>query len=163
MIYYYFSGKKGLYMAVLEKAYGDIRAVEAELHLENLDLEAAIRRLADFTFDYQDANLNFVRLVSIENIHRAEHIAQSERLKNLNVAVLDTIARILDRGRAQGVFRAEVEPVDLHMMISAFCHFRVANRHTFGTIFRQDLGAPEIREKHRPMIGDAVVRYLKGG
>ena len=163
MIYYYFGSKEGLYMAVLEKAYGDIRAVEADLHLENLDPEAAIRRLIDFTFDYDEGNPDFIRLVSIENIHHARYIAQSKAIRNLNVAVIDTIAGILDRGRQQGVFRADVDPVDLHMLMSSFCFFRVSNRHTFGTIFRQDLGAPEIREKHRRMIGDAVVRYLKGG
>lgn len=162
MIYYYFGGKEGLYIAVLEKAYGDIRAIEADLHLENLDPETAIRRLAEFTFDYHDANPNFIRLVSIENIHRAEHIAQSETLRNLNVAVLDTIAGILERGRAQGLFRADVSPVDLHMLISSFCFFRVSNRPTFGTIFRQDLDDPQIRERHKRMIGDAVVRYLRG-
>jgi hypothetical protein len=40
--------------------------------------------------------------------------------------------QILERGYAAGVFRRPVDAVDLHMMISAFCFFRVANRHTFG-------------------------------
>ncbi|HYG86509.1 MAG TPA: TetR/AcrR family transcriptional regulator [Azospirillum sp.] len=162
MIYYYFGSKEGLYIAVLEKAYGDIRAIESDLHLEDLDPEQAIRRLVEFTFDYEEANPNFIRLVSIENIHRAEHLAGSDKIRNLNVTVIDTIAGILERGRKQGVFRTDVEPVDLHLLISSFCFFRVSNRHTFGTIFRQDLGAPEIREKHKRMIGDTVVRYLKG-
>ncbi|PWC54839.1 TetR family transcriptional regulator [Azospirillum sp. TSO22-1] len=162
MIYYYFGSKEGLYIAVLEKAYGDIRAVEADLRLGDVSPEQAIRRLVEFTFDYEEAHPNFIRLVSIENIHHAEYIRQSETIRNLNVAVIDTIAGILRRGREAGVFRTEVEPVDLHMLISSFCFFRVSNRHTFGTIFRQDLGAPDLREKHRRMIGDAVVRYLTG-
>jgi hypothetical protein len=33
---YYFGGKEGLYLAVLEKAYADIRQVEADLDLGNL-------------------------------------------------------------------------------------------------------------------------------
>lgn len=162
MIYYYFGSKEGLYIAVLEKAYSDIRAIESSMHLENLDPEQAIRRLVEFTFDYEGSHPNFVRLVSIENIHHAEYITQSKTLQNLNVAVIDTIAGILERGRATGVFRTAVEPVDLHMMISAFCFFRVSNRHTFGTIFRLDLDDPAIRDKHRRMAADAVVRYLKG-
>ncbi len=162
MIYYYFGGKEGLYIAVLEKVYGDIRAVESDLRLEDLDPEQAIRRLVEFTFDYEEAHPDFIRLVSIENIHHAKYIAQSSAIRNLNVPVIDTIAEILTRGRRQGVFRVDVDPVDLHMLISSFCFFRVSNQHSFGTIFRQDLGAPEIRGKHRAMIGDAVVRYLKG-
>ena len=44
-IYYYFGSKEGLYVAVLEKAYGDIRAIEGDLHLEDLDPEQAIQSL----------------------------------------------------------------------------------------------------------------------
>jgi hypothetical protein len=60
------------------------------------------------------------------------------------------------------VFRVGIDPVDLHMLISAFCFFRVSNRHTFGTIFRRDLSEPGLRETHRRMIGDAVIRLLQG-
>src|SRR5436190_16199298 len=73
MIYYYFGGKEQLYIAVLEHAYSAIRAAEQAIEVDHLDLLAAIRRLAELTFDYQEANTDFVRLVSIENIHRAEH------------------------------------------------------------------------------------------
>jgi hypothetical protein len=46
------------------------------------------------------------------------------------------------------------------MMISAFCFFRVANRHTFGAAFGRDLTDPASHEHHRKMIGDLVVSYL---
>ena len=87
--------------------------------------------------------------MSIENIHRAEHMAKSAALANLNTPAIDVIARILERGRADGAFRRDVDAIDLHMMISAFCVFRVANRHTFGTIFGRDLTDPALRERYR--------------
>jgi AcrR family transcriptional regulator len=37
MIYYYFSSKEGLYLAVLEAAYRRMRQIEAELHLQDLE------------------------------------------------------------------------------------------------------------------------------
>jgi hypothetical protein len=46
------------------------------------------------------------------------------------------------------------------MMISAFCVFRVANRHTFGTLFERDLTDPELRGHYRTMLGDMVVDYI---
>ena len=46
------------------------------------------------------------------------------------------------------------------MMISAFCVFRVANRHTFGAIFDRDLTSPKLRRHYREMLGDMVVAYL---
>ncbi|WP_042445805.1 TetR/AcrR family transcriptional regulator [Azospirillum sp. B510] len=161
MIYYYFGGKEELYLAVLEKAYGDIRAIENRLNLQDLEPETAIRTLIDFTFDYHERHEDFIRLVSIENIHRAEHMRKSKAIANLNVTVIDTLARILERGRAKGVFKAEVKPIDLHMMISAFCFFRVSNRHTFNLIFHQDLAASDTRSRHKTMIADTIVSLLK--
>ena len=46
------------------------------------------------------------------------------------------------------------------MMISAFCVFRIANRHTFGAIFGRDLLDPALRDHYRRMLGDMVVGYL---
>ena len=48
------------------------------------------------------------------------------------------------------------------MLISSFCFFRVSNRHTFGAIFQQDFSEPGYLEKHKQMIGDAVLSWLKG-
>lgn len=162
MIYYYFASKEGLYLAVLEQAYSEIRALEASLDLSALDPEAAIRALVETTFDYDDAHPDFVRLVGIENIHRAEHVARSQVIRDLNVTVIGSIAEVLRRGRETGCFRADIAAVDLHMLISSFCFFRVANRHTFGSIFEVDLADPAVRARHKRLIGDAVLRYLAG-
>src|SRR5947209_4218589 len=77
MIYYYFRSKEELYLAVLEHAYEGIRKAEQAIDVDHLDPVAAIRRLAELTFDHHEANPSFIRLVSIENIHRAEHLARS--------------------------------------------------------------------------------------
>ncbi len=107
MIYYYFASKEGLYLAVLEQAYSEIRALEASLDLSALDPEAAIRALVETTFDYDDAHPDFVRLVGIENIHRAEHIARSQVIRDLNITVIGSITEVLRRGRESGCFRAD--------------------------------------------------------
>jgi AcrR family transcriptional regulator len=161
MLYYYFGSKEGLYLAVLEQVYGDIRSVEQELDLASLSPVEAIRRLIEFTFDYEEAHPEFIRLVSIENIHHGRHLAQSSTLQKQNLIVIDTLTGILERGRRAGVFRLDIDAVDLHLMISAFCFFRVSNRHTFGTLFGCDLTAPLLRAKHKQMIGDAIIRMLE--
>ncbi len=74
MLYYYFGSKEGLFVAVLERAYAAIRAAEREVDVEHLDPVAAIRALAELTFDHHEAHPDFIRLVSIENIHRGEHM-----------------------------------------------------------------------------------------
>ena len=160
MIYYYFGSKEELYVAVLERAYAAIREAEQEIDVDHLDPIAAIRRLAELTFDHHEANPSFLRLVSIENIHRAEHLRRSAQIANLNVPAIDLIARILDRGYASGTFGRRVDAIDLHMMISAFCVFRISNQHTFGVIFDRDLTSPDLRERYRTMLADMVVSYL---
>ncbi|MGX1315797.1 AcrR family transcriptional regulator [Streptomyces calvus] len=52
MIYYYFGGKEQLFTAVLERAYGVIREAEQQLDVDHLDPVAAVRRLAELTFDH---------------------------------------------------------------------------------------------------------------
>lgn len=163
MIYYYFGGKEKLYIAVLEKAYGEVRALESTIDVQHLAPVEAIRTLAELTFDHHDAHQDFIKLVSIENVHRAEHLRKSEVLVNLGGPVSHLISQILDAGRASGDFVADVDAIDMHMMISSFCCFRIANQHTFGALFGRDMTAPEHRAKHRRMIGEMVVAYLTGG
>ncbi|MET7391341.1 TetR family transcriptional regulator [Streptomyces sp. NPDC005529] len=160
MIYYYFGGKGQLFTAVLERAYTVIRQAEQKLDVEHLDPVAAIRRLAELTFDHHEAHPDFIRLVSIENIHEAEHIVASDELGRIGSPALDVIGRILATGRASGLFTADVDAVDLHAMISSYCFFRVSNRHTFGALFGRDLIAPDQRDRYRAMLGDMVIAYL---
>jgi AcrR family transcriptional regulator len=161
MIYYYYGSKEQLFVAVLERAYAEIRAAEQTIDVDHLDPAAAIRRLAELTFDHQESHPDFSRLVAIENIHRAEHIAGAD-LSRQNSPAIELIERILERGYADGTFRRRVDAVDLHMMISSFCVFRMANRHTFGAIFDRDLADPALRDRYRRMLGDMVVDYLRG-
>ncbi|MBB2946542.1 TetR/AcrR family transcriptional regulator [Actinoplanes lutulentus] len=160
MIYYYFGGKENLYIAVLELAYTGIRALERQVDVEHLDPAEAIRRLTALTFDHHESHPDFIRLVSIENIHYARHIVRSEILAGLANPALDTLTRILDRGRAAGQFRRDADPIDVHMMISAFCVFRTANRYTFNAIFKRDMLDPARRDHYQAMIGDLVLEYL---
>ncbi|MCI0995409.1 TetR family transcriptional regulator [Pseudomonas corrugata] len=161
MIYYYFNSKEQLYIEVLEKLYGDIRSTESRLHLAELAPVDAIRRLVEFTFDHHDRNVDFVRIVSIENIHNAEYVKQSGVIKAMNSSILDALDLILRRGAEEGVFRAGLEPQDVHLLISSFCFHRVSNRHTFGEIFQIDLADEAIKQRHRQMICESVLRYLQ--
>lgn len=160
MIYYYFGSKEGLYLAVLEKAYRKIRSLEADLELADLPPVEALRTLIASTFDHDEKNPDFVRLVSIENIHHASHMKRSSEIGELNLSIVRTIDEILDRGRREGVFRRDIDAIDLHMLISAFCFFRVSNRYTFGTIFHRELSEPDLYNRHKQMIADAVTAYV---
>ena len=161
MIYYHFESKEALYIAVLEAAYRRIRAIEAELHLDDLAPEDALRKLVAFTFDYQHDNEPFIRLVMNENMHRGEYLARSSIIQELNVPAIDAVSRVYQRGLDAGVFRRDVDPIDLHMSISALCFFNVANRYTFSLIFKRDLTSPAALRARRDSVVEMVVRYLR--
>jgi AcrR family transcriptional regulator len=161
MIYYHFGSKEGLYLAVLEAAYARIRAIEADLHLEDLAPEDALRKLVAFTFDYQQDNEDFIRLVMNENMQRGEFLAQSRTIQELNVPAIDAVRRVYERGVREKAFRRGLDPVDLHMSISALCFFNVANRHTFSLIFKRDMGTPAALRARRDSIVEMVVRFVR--
>ncbi|OLF52116.1 TetR/AcrR family transcriptional regulator [Pseudomonas chlororaphis] len=161
MIYYYFGSKEQLYVEVLEKLYGEIRSTESRLHLAELEPREAIRRMVEFTFDHHDRNVDFVRIVSTENIHKAEYVKKSSVIRSMNNTILDALNEILRRGVEAGVFRSGLEPLDVHLLISSFCFYRVSNRHTFSEIFQIDLPDETIKQRHREMICESVLRYLQ--
>lgn len=160
MLYYYFDSKEGLYQAVLEKVYGDIRALEQALRIDVLEPREGLRRLVEFTFDYHDKHRDFVRLISIENIHGAKYLEQLKSFRDRNVSIIKTIEALVDSGVASGAFRNDLDAFDLHLLINAFCFHRVSNRHTLGVAFGRDPSAPRVRAQHRNMIVDTVLRYV---
>jgi len=160
MIYYYFGGKEQLYMAVLENAYRGIREAEQRLQVDHVDPVVAMRRLAELTFDHHLDHQAFIRLVSIENIHRGQFISRLDSLRSLAQPATSLLDQILARGHAQGVFRDDVDALDVHLVISAYCVFQVANRYTFGFLFDVDFTEVGQRAHLRRMIGDVVVGWL---
>ena len=161
MIYYYFGSKEGLYIAVLEHAYQAIRNTEAALHLNDLPPVQALCDLVGATVDYQLAHPEFTRLVMTENIHRGEFLAQSTAIRSLNVPAIDAIAHIYQRGCAAGDFRPGLDPLDLHMSISALAVFNVANKHTFSLIFQRDPDTPDAMAARRASIVEMVLRFVR--
>jgi AcrR family transcriptional regulator len=161
MIYYYFGSKEGLYLAVLEEAYRRMRAIEAELHLEDLPPEAALRRLVEFTFEHHRGNEDYIRLVMNENMARGVYLAQSKSIKDLNVPAIEAIRQLYERGVASGEFRAGLAPTDIHASISALTFFNVSNQHTFGLIFNEGGRTPEAVAARRHSITEMVVRFVR--
>ena len=84
MIYHYFGNKDGLFLAVLENAYADIREAEQTLDLGHLDPVEAIKTLVAFTWDYYLRNPEFLRLINSENLHGGRHLAQSKTIRELH-------------------------------------------------------------------------------
>ncbi len=160
MIYYYFGSKEALYVAVLADAYRGIREAEKSLDLAHAKPVDAMCRLLAFTVDYYQDHPDFVALVVAENQSGGRHIRKVNRVHRLNLSIIDVIADVLGRGVRDGVFRAGVDPVDLHMTIAALGWFQIANRHTFGHIFGRDFESPRQIQRNKALFTEIVLRYV---
>ena len=160
MINYYFGNKEKLYLAVLEHVYAEIRHAESLLDLDSLPAVDAIRRIVEFSFHYYVENEGFVQLVVAENQAKGHSFEKSKAMRSLNRPIIDTLARVIARGQADGVFRSTVDPVDVHMSIAALGMFNVTNQYTFGAIFQRDMGAKGDVKRRCGMVAEMVLRYL---
>ena len=161
MIYYYFASKEGLYLAVLEESYRRMRAIESQLHLDDLPPVTALRRLVEFTFDHHYGNENYIRLVVSENMNHGQFLAQSKSIQALNVPAISSIERLYRRGVEEGIFRPGLDPIDIHASISALTFFNVSNRYTFGLIFKRDMTDPQVLAQRRASVVDMVLRFVR--
>lgn len=160
LLYYYFDDKDGLYAAVLEHAYAEIRVGEQALDLDGLPPLAAMRSFIEFNFDYMVDHRYFVALLGDENIHRARHVREMGNLGELHVRLEETIGDILRRGRTSGDFKRDVGPVDLYISIASLCFFYLSNRHTLSAIFDREITSDDMIAHRRTHVVDLLMTYL---
>lgn len=161
MIYYYFGSKQSLYLAVLEASYKAMRDTERKLRLDDLAPEAALRRLVEFTFDHHLHNEPYIRVVMAENMLRGAYMARSQNIQQLNVPAISAIEDLYARGVQSGCFRPGLDAVDIHASISALTFFNVANRHTFGLLFKRDYADPTVAVQRRASVVETILRFVR--
>lgn len=166
MIYYYFKDKEGLYQAVLERVYSTLRENEDKLKVEDLDPVEGLALLVRATFQAHAATPMFIRLVMIENIHNAEYLRRSEIVPRLNRSIIQKLKDVCARGREEGQFR-EIDPMELHWLISSPSFYNVSNRATFSTSFGTELYSPEgqarlVQRVVDMILGLVVIGYTPG-
>ena len=64
-----------------------------------------MRRLTEFTWNYYLEHPEFLTLLNSANLHRARHLEGSKRARELNTPLIATLGEVLERGRAEGIFR----------------------------------------------------------
>jgi len=161
MIYHYFGGKDGLYLAVLEATYAAIRNAELDLHLTDRDPVDGMHELVLFTWRYFIAHPEFLSLLGTENMNGAAYLKRSQKIRELHSPLVGIISDLLVRGEKARVFRAGVDPVQLYITIAALGFFYMSNRHTLSTIFGRDLSTKASLDTRGRHIVDVVLGFLK--
>ncbi len=161
MAYHYFGGKEQLYLAALERVYGEIRRREKELHLDHLEPVEAMRRLVEFTFDHMLEHPEFTSLVRNENLMGGRMLRKSSKVAQETTPLVGLIQDILTRGVHAGVFRSGVDPLHLYLSILSLSLVHISNCHTLSIIFQKDLADPEWLAERRRHAVDVILSYLE--
>jgi AcrR family transcriptional regulator len=163
LLYHYFGNKEAMYSAVLLDAYSEIRRGEQELTLSRHAPIDAMDRLVRFTFRHFLANPWFPRLLAVENQQHARFLKRIKDLPSINSPVVEELRDILERGRAEGVFRTDVDPLQLYISIASLGYFYVSNMQTLSVVFGRDLSQLTMIQEREAMAAQMVLDYLQAG
>lgn len=161
MLYYYFGNKEGVFRAVLEHAYLQLVEAERALALDVLAPDAAMRALIEFMWRYYVDHPELITLVNSENLHEARHLKESPRAGELLSPTVDMIARVLQRGEAQGVFRRGVDPVQMYVSIASLGYFHLSNRHTLAAVLGIEPTEPVMLDAHLRHNTELIMTFLR--
>lgn len=160
MIYHYFGSKEGIYLSVLETFYGDLRKREHELDLSGKSPLEGMRQLILFSFDFFASRSDFIALITTENVLEGHFLKRLPNIHAMSAPLLDTISKLLARGHAEGVFRDNVDPLQLYISIVGQSQIHLSNRHTLSILFDQDLSEKEWLKERREHTVEMFFGFL---
>lgn len=161
MLYHYFNSKDGLFQAVLEQAYAQIRHAEENLDLTSRDPKQAMAELVAFSFDWFVNHPEFIAILNEENLLGAVHAKSSENVRRLNMPLVNTISILLAKGAENGQFRSDVDAVELYISIAGISYFYFSNRHTLSAIFGRSLTSSAEVKSRRAHVIDVILGFLR--
>lgn len=160
MIYDYFGDKDAIYADALREAYVRIRMGEASLDMGALHPDEAVRELVRFTMNHFRRNPWFISMLSTENLRGGETIRALSDAPRIQSVLVERLGEVLSRGAEEGVFREDVDPVELYVFIASLCYFPISNRHTLRAVF----GLPvddDWLERHCEESADMILAFLR--
>ncbi len=161
LVYHYFDSKQGLYLVALESVYTEIREKEKRLSLGALEPLDAMVQLVGFSFDYLAEHPEFISLLTDENRNQGVHILASERLQKMHSPFIDMLETTLTRGVTQGVFRPDIDAINLYISIAGISYFFFSNNHTLSAIFGKSLGSRGALVQRRRHVIEFTLNALR--
>ncbi|HEY9012151.1 MAG TPA: TetR/AcrR family transcriptional regulator [Devosia sp.] len=161
LLYHYFGNKEALYSAVLLDAYHEIRRGERELRISQYDPVEAVDRIIRFTFRHFLANPWFPRLLAVENLQNARFVKQIKNVEEIRSPIVGELREIVKRGHEEGIFRTDVDPMQLYISIISLCYFYVSNMATLSVVFGKDLSQFALIQDREAQAVQMVIDYLR--
>jgi AcrR family transcriptional regulator len=139
MLYHYFDSKEGLYLAVLEAAYADLRRKEAALKIDVEKPLEGMLELMRFTYLYFQSNPMFEGLLRAENIMQGRFVRRSRPVPEGAFPLKKLIGDMIANGQRQGVFRDDLDLAHVYVSMTALSRFHLANAYSMSTVLGVDL------------------------
>ena len=160
LIYYYFKSKDGLFQAVIEHAYETLRAAQQDLTLAELGPVEGIERLVRSTYHAFLDIPEIIPLARSENMQGARHLKRSKIIRRLFNPLPSRIDDLLARGCQNGIFRRDIDPIELYVSIVSLCSYHISNQHSLSVVLSTDLMGKARRARREQHIVDFVLGYL---
>ena len=103
----------------------------------------------------------FITLLNSANLHRARHLKESGRARELTSPLVDMLAAIISAGQDRRIFRDDIDPVQLYISIAALAYFYLSNNHTLSAIFGRDLLSARARKERLAHMQDVILGYVR--
>ena len=161
MLYHYFGDKDALYERVLQEIYKGIRSAEQKLELGDRDPVDGMRDLAHFTWRYFLDHPEFLSLLATENMNKARVLKKAVWASRVNSPLVGVLDDLLSRGAKSGVFRPDMDPVDVYVTMTGIGWFALCNRYTLSVSFNRDLLDRRHLARWGDHMADVVLAWLK--
>lgn len=160
VIYHHYGNKDQLFTAVLENMYRIIRKRQQDLKIRNLGPVDGMHRLVLFTAKVWLQYPQFQRLIYSANMHDGRHLRTSQTIATIYNPLLSTIDDLLKRGSESGVFRKNIDPIDLYVSISALTAHFVSKSHSLEVIFQQKMMTPQRLRQRIQHASEMILRFV---
>nr|WP_163502456.1 hypothetical protein [Halomonas socia] len=114
-----------------------------------------------FTFRHFHQNPWFIRLLTTENLYHARFLKLLPEIRELHSPLVAQIQTLIERGAEKGVFRRDVDPVQLYISIAALGYFYLSNIHTLSVIFDTDLAHITLIQEREAHAVAMVLDHLR--
>lgn len=159
MIYEHFESKENLYRETLLSVYQKLAECESGFYVDNLEPRLAIKNIIYVYFKFLLETPNFVRMLMWENLNNAESLS-AEEVRKLKAPTLDYISSQIKRGKAEHVFKDEIDEYQIIVSLMNFGFSYFSNIHTLSVILGKDMTDSAEVLKRADFVSNMILEYL---
>lgn len=158
MVYHYFGSKEKLYLAALESVFSRLGEATPPDTEPDRPADEKLRSLLGSTFDFLDANPEFIRLLLWENLEHGRHLASNPERLGHN-PFMEHFGHVVQEGIDAGLFRSPHDMRHLLVNFIGLCFIYYSNRHSLAVSLKLK-DSPQERQTRLAQTIDLVFNGL---